>query len=371
MNDERAEPFLKPHQARLYDFAQALIDQGAARVVVPPQRPGQGHWFGGGNLVVDADGSLLLCGRYRNAGDSRTGLGAGERGLELAVFRSTDGGGRFEKIWGRSKAELGPDVLSIEGSALRRDGSGYELFVSVEKERSYPASVAEFQKPGTGVWSIDRLRAPTVDGLAEAVPEPVLASAYPEHLHVKDPFLHERGGRVVLGFCSHPFSWASSNTGWTVRRAGEDIFRRTRFGGFRRGMCWDVAITRLTSLVDVEVEWKGAAREVLLGFYCGGESMRDLDEHAAAVKRPRGWSCEELGGLCVGPRRRLKGLRRLSSLRPAFVSPHGTGCSRYVDVLRSEQGYFATWQRSQPDLSQPLVLHHLPRGAAAAMLGQV
>ena len=49
-----------------------------------------GFWFGGGNMVQDHDGTLWLVGRYRNHGDSRTGLGAGERGLELALFRSDD-----------------------------------------------------------------------------------------------------------------------------------------------------------------------------------------------------------------------------------------------------------------------------------------
>ena len=71
-------------------FCQALIDQESARVIVPPMQPRSGFWFGGGNMVEDADGTFYLCGRYRNYGDSRTGLAAGERGLELAIFRSTD-----------------------------------------------------------------------------------------------------------------------------------------------------------------------------------------------------------------------------------------------------------------------------------------
>ena len=92
--------------ARLTQVATRLIDQENARVIVAPQRPSTGHWFGGGNLVQDAEGTLWLVGRYRNHGDSRTGLGAGERGLELAVFRSVDDGNTFEKALSLSKAAV-------------------------------------------------------------------------------------------------------------------------------------------------------------------------------------------------------------------------------------------------------------------------
>ena len=42
-----------------------------------------------------------------------------------------------------------------------------------------------------------------------------------------------------------------------------------------------------------------------------------------------------------------------------FVSRWGTGCSRYVDVLATAEGLHATWQQSQSDGSQPLVMHSL------------
>jgi hypothetical protein len=53
-------------------------------------------------------------------------------------------------------------------------------------------------------------------------------------------------------------------------------------------------------------------------------------------------------------------LERLSVLEPLFFSPHGTGSSRYVDVIPTTEGLLATWQQSQPDGSQPLVGHALP-----------
>ena len=48
-------------------------------------------------------------------------------------------------------------------------------------------------------------------------------------------------------------------------------------------------------------------------------------------------------------------IQRLSIDFPLFVSPNGTGCSRYVSTLFTRGGIMASWQQSQPDLSQPLV----------------
>ena len=114
-------------EKRLLAVGAALIDQHECRVVVAPYGKAQGFWFGGGNCVQGADGCLYLSGRYRNPGDSRFGLGKGERGMELAVFASSDEGATFEKVHSFSKEDLsrpGDGVISIEGSAnnpSRRD----------------------------------------------------------------------------------------------------------------------------------------------------------------------------------------------------------------------------------------------------------
>ncbi|MDP2792134.1 MAG: hypothetical protein Q8O15_10315 [Rectinemataceae bacterium] len=108
--------------------------------------------------------------------------------------------------------------------------------------------------------------------------------------------------------------------------------------------------------------------EVHLVFYDGGESLRNLDEHDKAVKRPRGYSCEELGGVgyYLGPN--PGSIIRLSENFPFFVSPSGSGASRYVSVLAANNGFFTTWQRSQPDWSQPLVMNFLSAADARAIL---
>jgi hypothetical protein len=358
-------------QEKLIRFAGALVDQHRARVIVPAQRPAPGFWFGGGNLVEDRSGTLWLVGRYRNAGDSRTGLAAGERGLELAIFASRDRGRSFEKAVWFAKSDLGvagQRVLSIEGSALRITGEGVELFVSTEKDGvGYPPGFEQHLKPGTGVWSIERLAGPAMEGLAGAVT--VLAASDPQFLHVKDPFLYETaGGDLFLGFCSHPYCWTSSNTGYALRRRGREDFEPPVFSFFPRGFTWDVAISRGTCVLDVPAV--GAFREtrVSLLFYDGGECVRNHEEHRAAVSRPRGYSCEELGGAAYFLDGDLTRTARLSVHRPLFQSPHASGCSRYVDVLAAEDGYYATWQQAQEDGSQALVMNVLSHEEARSLL---
>ena len=65
----------------LVSLAKALVDQDAASVLVEPQQNADGFWFGSGNLIEPEPGRYLLCGRYRNHGDSRTGTRAGGRDI--------------------------------------------------------------------------------------------------------------------------------------------------------------------------------------------------------------------------------------------------------------------------------------------------
>ena len=127
-------------------------------------------------------------------------------------------------------------------------------------------------------------------------------------------------------------------------------------------------MTRGTSVLDVPSIGLFAETDVSLMFYDGGECVRNLDEHAQAVKRPRGYSCEELGGVGYFLNGDLEKIQRLSATEPMFVSPHGTGCSRYVDVLKTSDGFFATWQQAQADGSQPLVVNTVSMDEVATML---
>ncbi|TVR68026.1 MAG: exo-alpha-sialidase [Spirochaetaceae bacterium] len=350
------------------------------------EHPGSGHWFGGGNIVKGPDGALYLVGRYRNFGDSRTGLGKGERGKELAIFRSEDEGGSFRKILSFSKERLDTTagkVLSIEASHLLFHDGGVTLYLSTEKDLAYPADVADYHKPGTGVWSIDRMDAPSVEQLMDATVQPFIASADPEHLHVKDPFACVLDGQTYVGYCTHPFTWASSNAAFYLDgNRGANADNRTEaapaqaarwedqiLNVFPRGPAWDVAMARMTCYAPVPAVGRLAGGpEKILAFYDGAECVRQLDEHPTAVKRPRGYSCEEIGGLAVADASAPLSPARISTRTAEFVSPWGTGCSRYVDVLFTERWAFASWQQSQEDQSQPLVMNRVSIEKVAAIL---
>lgn len=360
---------------RLTRFASALVDQEKASVVVRPKEPREGFWFGAGNLVVAPGGAMYLVGRYRNFGDSRTGLGSGARGLELAVFRSQDRGKSFSQVLSFSKRDLdvgGREVVSIEGAKLHLSGEEVELFVSTEKMGiPYPDAYRSYHKPGTGVWTIDRIAAPSISALAGRKPMTILGGSDPRWLHMKDPVVYDaRNGDTVLYFCTHPFNWTSGNTALTVRPRGNQGFGTVAFMPFARGFTWDVAVSRVTGLFRVpRVGPLAGLPELCLVFYDGAESMRAYDEHPMAVNRPRGYSCEEIGGAGYLEEGHFDTIQRLSVDLPLFVSPNGTGCSRYVDVFADDSGYFVTWQQSQPDASQALVMNYLPKKEAEAILG--
>jgi hypothetical protein len=336
-----------------------LIDQHRAHVVVPAYAAQSGYWFGGGNLVQDDEGTIWLSGRYRNYGDSRTGLEAGTRGLECAIFRSRDNGDTFEKVqhWSKSDLSRHGTVLSIEGTGLhrRKDGT-WELFISFEKERAYPRDVAHYQKPGTGVWSLERMTGDTPDAFDVDTLAPVLSTENPGYLHIKDPVPFDLpSGDTAVIFCSHPISWASANTGVAYQREPDGPFEVTSWELVERGPIWDVASTRITERLQLPTIGLFADTSVAIYLYDGAESMRQLEENPRAHKRPRGYSCEEIGGAFWGPADSAEHLQRLSLIEPWFVSPFGTGSSRYVSCLQAASGILATWQQSQPDGSQPLV----------------
>ena len=354
-------------KSRLVQLGEALVDQEKAKVVVPPYQNSDGFWFGGGNLIAEKDGSLLLTGRYRNFGDSRTGTGAGERGLELAIFKADSHEGPWKKIKSFSKKDLtngSLEVVSIEGSGLihKTDGSGYVLFISTEKDRCYPRDIADYQKPGTGVWSIDAIEGPWVEDLnAEDIQE-LLRSEDPRDLHCKDPvpFINEHS-KVSMIYCHHPYSWSSSNTGIVDLNPTHLHIENQRDFFIQRGTIWDVACTRVTERLPLpQIGVLKDAPSMVLYFYDGAECLRRLDDNPLAVKRPRGWSCEEIGGLAFGLATGAGEVEKLSINLPLFTSPMGTGCSRYVSATWTKDGLLATWQQSQDDFSQPLVSHFLP-----------
>jgi hypothetical protein len=193
---------------------------------------------------------------------------------------------------------------------------------------------------------------------------------HPEYLHVKDPVVFGLpDGSTALVFCSHPFTWASSNSGLALRPAGNEAYAVTAWEMVHRGAAWDIAATRITGRLAIpRLGVFADLPPASIYFYDGAECLRAHEENRQAHKRPRGYSCEEIGGAFFDWDAEFPRLSRLSLTQPLFISPWGTGCNRYVDVLPLPDGLLATWQQSQPDGSQPLVAHSLSQAGIARIL---
>ena len=363
---------------RLLELGRRLLDQHAARTLIEPLGNSSGFWFGGGNIYVQKEGNILVSGRFRNEGDARIGTGAGARGLECAVFSASSPSDDFQKVLSFSKEELShtEEVVSIEGVSLiagSNSKSAFEFIISTEKKTAYPKNLIHFQKPGTGVWSIDLLE--SENGLGSFKLKEMTTIARSEKgstLHYKDPVaFHQGDGQTQVIFCHHPFSWSSSNSGLLTRHSGKNSFNLVSENILERGNSWDVACLRVTEKLTVPKIGKFAdLPDLSLFFYDGAECLRPLDQNPKAARRPRGYSCEELGGLAWGWDAEFPKLNKLSIDFPMFISPHGTGCSRYASAVPLPDGsIFATWQQSQKNESQPLVGHHLSHAEVVRILG--
>lgn len=358
--------FSDNQKEKLQEFSLRLLDQRNCRVLVPPLGESTGFWFGGGNLLELENGKILVSGRYRNHGDARTGVGEGARGLEFAIFQADDPDAEFKKIFSVSKKDLSieREVISIEGGCVLpsiSEPAKFELFISTEKQTSYPKKLINFQKTGTGVWSIDLLTG--LAGIESLEPEKLVTihhSEDPQSLHVKDPVAFRMNqSSTQLLYCHHSFSWSSSNTGLCIRNdsQGETCFSMVNQNILPRGNSWDVACARITERLPVpKIGCFQDLPDLSLYFYDGAECLRQLNENAQVAKRPRGYSCEELGGLAWGWDHEFPKMEKLSVDFPLFLSPHGTGCSRYVSArLMRDGSVMATWQQARRTGSQPLV----------------
>ena len=356
-------------ERRLLELGRRLVDQHAARTLIAPLGNSFGFWFGGGNICLQDNGNILITGRFRNEGDARTGTGAGARGLECAVFSAESPSDDFQKVLSISKQDLShtEEVVSIEGVSLIPDSNsntGFEFIISTEKKSAYPKNLINFQKPGTGVWSIDLLKSESgLDSFKLDEMTTIARSEKGSTLHYKDPVAFTtNNGETNIIFCHHPFSWSSSNTCLLTRNKNQNSFELISENILERGNSWDVACSRVTEKLSVpKIGPFADLPDLSLYFYDGAECLRPLDQNAKAAKRPRGYSCEELGGLAWGWDSEFPKLNKLSIDFPLFISPHGTGCSRYASAVSLPDGsIFAAWQQSQENESQPLVGNHLP-----------
>ncbi len=363
------------HILQLKELGVRLVDQHSAKILIPANKEETGYWFGGGNIIQEKNGRILICGRYRNAGDSTTGTGAGERGLEFAVFAGYEIGDGFDKIISYSKKDLAhsSDIVSIEGGCLLQNKltNQTELYISTEKKIAYPKTFINFQKPRTGVWSIDQLSGESPESINLNTIQTVVSSETPNSLHVKDPVAFNwPNNQIELIYCNHPFSWSSSNSGLARLGNNQNIFEKISDSILPRGNSWDVACARITERLPIpKVGSFAELPDLSLYFYDGAECLRQLQQNSKAARRPRGFSCEELGGLAWGWDSEFPKINSISSEFPLFISPYGSGSSRYVSSIFLQDGsLLSTWQQSQNNGSQPLVMNLIEKSEVDRIL---
>ena len=244
-----------------------------------------------GNIIEPEPGRYLLCGRYRNHGDSRTGTGAGARRLEFAIFEGTTPTGPFTKIRSFTKQDLSrPEapVVSIEGGKLFVGSSGVEMIISTEKGIACPEALGSFQKPGTGVWSIDRIGAASIEALDSATMTEVQSSGEGATLHVKDPVVFDSpASGTALMFVRTRSAGRVPTPAWpSAVRGASSCCRHTP--------CWNAEQRGTLPVRASPIAWLCHRWALLAGlpplslyFYDGAECLRSLDENAKAVSRPR------------------------------------------------------------------------------------
>ena len=206
---------------RLISLGRALVDQQAARIVVEPNARQAGFWFGGGNLMETSEGRLHLVGRYRNVGDSTTGLGMGDRGLELAILSSDDNGETFARTMSLTKEELSRspgEVVSIEGTALIARERGKEL--EGEFSQSFLARARRFLSlPGLSVGpeatiaarlGAHALHDPTEGGLLNGLWEMSQACGLALDIWTEAIFIYDQTRRLCQRFGLDPLGLLAS-----------------------------------------------------------------------------------------------------------------------------------------------------------------
>lgn len=280
--------------------------EGSTLVAAPPA-PVPGAWAGGPS-VIESEGKVYLAYRLRRP------VGEG-RGF-CNVIASSDDGVHFETVAIVRREAFVSD--SLERPCLVRAPSGrWRLYVSTAT-------------PGTKHWRVALLEADTVEGLADASAETVLAGS--DALAVKDPVIVRDGGRWHLWASVHPLErWDDADRMTTDYATSSDGVSWTWHGTVLRGRPgrWDERGVRVSA-----VQVRG---DLLLATYDGrasaAQNWEEFTGTAVARRMPDGrfGAFEPAEGEPLRSRSPLGGLRYLSAL------PLGDGSLRwYYEVTRDD-----------------------------------
>jgi hypothetical protein len=287
------------------------FDPEAGETVLMPESEGRGYWVGAPSLVVDdARQRVLLSYRRRRPRDGSSD----ERGYLAAIAESTDGGRSFTDVWRLTKHEVG--TSSLERFCLRPTRGQWLLYTSWE------------DPPSSGRWRIDLLRAATPEDFSLSTAVPVLAPDQVGVDAVKDPYVVERDGEVLMYVSTFLTPDGPAPTSLATSTDGTHFAWQGKVLGVGAG--WDAYQARISSLVPF-----GAG---FVAYYDGARSPAD--------------DTEEHCGLAVSTD--LRSWRRVTTGGPALVSPYATGSLRYVEPLQLAASSWVYYEYTRPDGSHEL-----------------
>jgi hypothetical protein len=308
-----------------------LFQYDRSLVVREPLGTGDGWWAGAPGAFFDRrDGCMYLTYRYRRP----RGVDP-DRGGETRLARSRDGVA-FEDIAALTKDQL--DSPSIERCAIHRtDGGRWLYYVS-------------YVDGADGRWRVDLIEADAPDAFDPASRQPVFtADVAPGIEGVKDPWVLRVGPLwyMLLSYARAPEAAASDadkhgtadiyNTGLTLScsalATSLDGRRWTWQGDVlhpTRAEAWDGYAARLGAALPHAGGW--------LGFYDGSTDVSG--------------NYEERTGLALGAD--LLTWHSITPDGPALVSPHATGCLRYMDCITDGRRWWLYFEAARPDGSHDL-----------------
>jgi hypothetical protein len=323
-------------QATSREFGRSwLFDPTEGVTIVSPAGTGSGNWAGAPGVIYDPESArFYLSYRVRKPQPIRGG--------ECYVAASEDGV-HFDVIWSATKGDFGSPSVERFGIAKAPDGSWL----------LYPSYV----DPADNRWRIDVIQADHPSAFDVGKRQKVFTAAELGVEGVKDPWVMRLNGFYYMlisyairmeqlsadqeqrmhatadiyntGLTLSSSAMAVSQDGLTYEWLG-DVFPP-------RAGAWDGYAARLGCVIATDYGW--------IGYYDGSASVEGNYEERTGLAQS--WD--------------LRHFQRLTFDGPALVSPHASGCLRYIDAVPLEDEILLYYEYCRADGSHELRMNRLPR----------
>jgi len=295
--------------------------------VLNPPEAGVGYWVGAPSILYDRETSkFYLYYRIRKPRPAR--------GIKCFVAESVDGV-KFSPIWEATKEEF--HSPSIERACLvkTRDAK-YRLYIS-------------YVDPESKQWRIDMMEASSPDKFKVSERKQILTASSIKCEGVKDPYVLIVGGQyyMIVSYAPTPVKIGEDlkekmhmtgdvyNTGITKSHTGlalscDGVNFKWWGDILSPGESWDAYASRISCVVYLP--------PIFTAFYDGSASVKE--------------NYEEKTGIAISFD--LLHYKKLSLDKPELVSPHASGCLRYMDSIIVEDEIYYYYEYARPDGSHEI-----------------